>query len=61
MSDTSARVAVIGLGSMGYGMAQALRRAGLDVAGSDVSSESVARFVAEGERLSHTLAGRFGG
>ncbi|KMO15147.1 L-threonate dehydrogenase [Methylobacterium indicum] len=50
MSDTSARVAVIGLGSMGYGMAQALRRAGLDVAGSDVSSESVARFVAEGGR-----------
>src|SRR4029079_2775998 len=40
------RVAVIGLGSMGYGMATSLRRAGLDVTGCDVSSESVERFVA---------------
>ena len=50
MSDTPARVAVIGLGSMGYGMAQALRRAGLDVAGSDVAEGNVARFSAEGGR-----------
>lgn len=50
MTDTPARVAVIGLGSMGYGMAQALRRAGLDVAGSDVMPDNVARFVAEGGR-----------
>ncbi len=44
------RAAVIGLGSMGYGMAQSLRRAGFDVAGCDVNAESVARFVEEGGR-----------
>ena len=42
------RVAVIGLGSMGFGMATSLRRAGFDVTGCDVSAEAVARFVAEG-------------
>jgi L-threonate 2-dehydrogenase len=41
-------VAVIGLGSMGYGMATSLRRAGFDVTGCDVSADAVARFVAEG-------------
>jgi putative dehydrogenase len=45
-SDT--RVAVIGLGSMGFGMATSLRRAGLSVVGCDVSAEAVARFVADG-------------
>ena len=40
------RVAVIGLGSMGYGMATSLRRAGLDVTGCDVSSASVERALA---------------
>jgi 3-hydroxyisobutyrate dehydrogenase len=42
------RVAVIGLGSMGFGMATSLRRAGFQVAGCDVSTEAVARFVADG-------------
>ena len=42
------RLAVIGLGSMGFGMATSLRRAGFDVIGCDVSADSVARFVAEG-------------
>lgn len=42
------RVAVIGLGSMGYGMATSLRRAGFAVTGCDVSSDAVARFVGEG-------------
>jgi L-threonate 2-dehydrogenase len=42
------RVAVIGLGSMGYGMATSLSRAGFDVTGCDVSAEAVARFVADG-------------
>src|SRR6478609_2761034 len=42
------RVAVVGLGSMGFGMATSLRRAGFDVTGCDVSAESVARFVADG-------------
>ena len=44
------RIAVIGLGSMGYGMATSLRRAGFDVAGCDVAAESVKRFVGEGGR-----------
>jgi 3-hydroxyisobutyrate dehydrogenase len=42
------RVAVIGLGSMGYGMAQSLKRAGFDVVGCDVSAAAVERFEAEG-------------
>src|SRR3954467_5341413 len=42
------RVAVIGLGSMGFGMATSLRRAGLEVTGCDVSADSVKRFVADG-------------
>jgi 3-hydroxyisobutyrate dehydrogenase len=39
---------VIGLGSMGYGMATSLRRAGFAVTGCDVSSDAVAKFVSEG-------------
>lgn len=42
------RVAVIGLGSMGFGMATALVSAGLPVAGYDVRPETVERFVAVG-------------
>jgi putative dehydrogenase len=42
------RSAVIGLGSMGFGMAQSLMRAGLDVVGFDVSPGAVARFIAAG-------------
>jgi 3-hydroxyisobutyrate dehydrogenase len=42
------RVAVIGLGSMGFGMATSLRRAGFAVTGCDVSDDAVARFVADG-------------
>lgn len=41
-------IAVIGLGSMGFGMAQSLKRAGFEVTGCDVSADAVARFVAEG-------------
>lgn len=41
-------VAVIGLGSIGLGMAASLRRAGHEVVGFDVSAEAVARFVASG-------------
>ncbi|MFG1320365.1 L-threonate dehydrogenase [Xanthobacter autotrophicus] len=44
------RAAVIGLGSMGYGMAQSLKRAGFDVAGFDVNAAAVERFAAEGGR-----------
>jgi 3-hydroxyisobutyrate dehydrogenase len=49
--------AVIGLGSMGLGMARSLRRRGLDVAGYDVVPQVVARFVAEdGGRAAATPA-----
>jgi 3-hydroxyisobutyrate dehydrogenase len=44
----SPRVAVIGLGSMGFGMATALLRAGLDVTGCDVMPATVERFVTAG-------------
>lgn len=50
MSGNSWRVGVIGLGSMGLGMALSLRRAGFDVAGCDVTPEAVSRLVAEGGR-----------
>jgi 3-hydroxyisobutyrate dehydrogenase len=42
------RVAVIGLGSMGYGMAISLKRAGFGVTGCDVAADAVARFVEDG-------------
>ncbi|THK39256.1 NAD(P)-dependent oxidoreductase [Ensifer sp. MPMI2T] len=52
----SAVAAVIGLGSMGFGMAQSLKRAGLAVVGYDVAPAAVARFVAEGGSGAGTLA-----
>ncbi len=42
------RVGVVGLGSMGYGMAASLLRAGHVVYGFDVTRAAVDRFVAEG-------------
>ncbi|ACL59519.1 L-threonate dehydrogenase [Methylobacterium nodulans] len=48
MTDRSARAAVIGLGSMGFGMALSLRRAGLDVVGFDLDPAVMARFAGEG-------------
>lgn len=50
------RVAVIGLGSMGYGMALSLKKAGFEVVGCDVAAESVARFVSEGGEGASTPA-----
>lgn len=44
------RIGVVGLGSMGLGMAISLRRAGFDVAGCDVASAAVERLVAENGR-----------
>ena len=44
------RAAVIGLGSMGFGMAVSLLRAGFDVAGYDVGEDAVARLVGHGGR-----------
>jgi 3-hydroxyisobutyrate dehydrogenase-like beta-hydroxyacid dehydrogenase len=42
------KTAVIGLGSMGYGMAQSCLRAGHQTFGSDVAPEPMARFRSEG-------------
>ena len=49
LADESAlRVAVFGLGSMGYGIASSILRAGHIVHGFDVVPETMARFEAEG-------------
>ena len=57
MPDTpKLRVAVIGLGSMGFGMASSLLRAGLEVTGCDVSAGSVERFVKAGGKGAITPA-----
>ena len=50
----SASVAVIGLGSMGFGMAQSLRRAGLAVTGCDIDEAVRACFAAEIGRAAAT-------
>jgi putative dehydrogenase len=49
-------VAVIGLGSMGFGMATSLKKAGFAVTGCDVSADAVARFVADGGASARTPA-----
>lgn len=50
------RVAVIGLGSMGLGMARSLKRAGMDVVGADVSAERRAAFAADGGQVAESAA-----
>jgi 3-hydroxyisobutyrate dehydrogenase len=54
--EARAKVAVVGLGSMGLGMASSLVRAGFDVAGCDVSPEAVVRGVEAGVRGAATPA-----
>src|SRR6202789_3599698 len=49
-------IAVIGLGSMGYGMATSLRRGGFEVTGCDVSQDAVRKFAAEGGKGADTPA-----
>ena len=56
LESAKSRVAVIGLVSMGFGMATSLRRAGLEVTGCDVSADSVKRFVADGGKGAGTPA-----
>ena len=50
------RIGVVGLGSMGLGMALSLRRAGFDVVGCDVMPAAVAKLVAENGRSAATPA-----
>jgi L-threonate 2-dehydrogenase len=45
---TSNKICVIGLGSMGMGMAQAMLRKGLNVSGSDLNPEAMKRFESMG-------------
>src|SRR5579863_5739079 len=54
--STKPRIAVIGLGSMGFGMATSLKRAGFEVTGCDVSADAVGRFVSEGGKGAKTSA-----
>jgi 3-hydroxyisobutyrate dehydrogenase len=48
--EQARRAAVIGLGSMGAGMAMALLRGGLEVAGYDVAQAAIDKFAAAGGR-----------
>lgn len=50
-ANSAIRVGVIGLGSMGAGMARSLLRAGFDVVGCDVDADAAARFAAAQGRL----------
>src|SRR3989440_6463918 len=54
--STKPRIAVIGLGSMGFGMATSLKRAGFEITGYDVAGEAVARFVSGGGKGAGTPA-----
>jgi L-threonate 2-dehydrogenase len=55
-STTQAKVGVIGLGAMGKGMAQSLRRAGHNVHVFDVRTESVMAFVNDGGVACHSTS-----
>ncbi|MBB3998280.1 L-threonate dehydrogenase [Aureimonas pseudogalii] len=50
VADRSGGVAVLGLGSMGHGMATSMMRAGLSVVGFDPYPASLQRFVSDGGR-----------
>ena len=54
--STNLSVGVIGLGAMGMGMAQSLRRAGHSVHVFDVRSEAAQKFAAEGGVACSSLA-----
>ena len=53
---TTNKVCVIGLGSMGMGMAQAMLRKGLDVTGSDLNPAAMRAFESMGGRAAVTAA-----
>jgi len=57
MADTAKpKMAVIGLGSMGFGMATSLLRKSYEVTGCDVTADAVARFVKDGGKGATTPA-----
>lgn len=56
MLSTDRTVAVIGLGSIGFGIAQSLKHAGFDVIGYDVDPRAVERLLAAGGRGASTPA-----
>lgn len=60
-ATTALHCAVIGLGSMGGGMAASLMRAGFDVSGFDVNQDACTRLAAEGVRIGATPAAAAGG
>src|SRR6201747_2679579 len=53
-ASPSQRIAVIGLGSMGFGMATSLKKAGFAVTGCDGAPVAVARLVADGGKAATT-------
>ena len=50
------KVAVIGMGQMGSGMAGRLRESNLDVVGYDVSPDQTARLTKDGFRMTSNIA-----
>ena len=54
--EVSEQVAVVGLGSMGMGVAQSLIRAGMRVSGFDMAAEALARFADAGGRAARDVA-----
>lgn len=55
-SKSHGRVGVVGLGSMGLGMAQSLHRAGFETVGYDVTAAAIERFATSGGLGAKTLA-----
>ena len=53
--ETPKAVLVVGLGSMGMGIARSLKEASLDVVGIDISTEAVSRFVESGGRFTSSI------
>src|SRR5271163_3552135 len=52
----SEKVAVIGMGQMGSGMAGRLRESNLDVVGYDISADQCARLAKDGFRMTSNIA-----
>ncbi|TCU11193.1 L-threonate dehydrogenase [Rhizobium sullae] len=53
---TNSKVCVIGLGSMGFGVASSLLKKGFETSGYDISAETMTRFLADGGRAAASPA-----